>query len=115
MTRADSSSFPTDDRFVSIKHESHQIVVRLRGEHDISNAAALREILAEATSRSDRNVVLDLSAVTFMGAATLSVLIWARELLAEQSRCWVLRSPSQCVRRLFEVCGLAEFFDHHRA
>jgi anti-anti-sigma factor len=80
-------------------------VVWLRGEHDLSTVDALSETLAGAIALDDADVVVDLSDMQFMGAATVGVLIRARELLRTRSRSLVVRSPSWCARRVLELCG----------
>jgi anti-anti-sigma factor len=80
-------------------------VVWLRGEHDVSTVAALSEVMARAIALDDADVVVDLSEVQFMGAATVGVIIRAREFLRLRSRFLVLRSPSECARRILDVCG----------
>jgi anti-anti-sigma factor len=86
-------------------------VVWLGGEHDVSTVAALSETLARAIALDDGDVVVDLSEVQFMGAATVGVIIRAREFLRLRSRFLVLRSPSECVRRILDVCGHADLLD----
>jgi anti-anti-sigma factor len=86
-------------------------VVRLRGEHDLSTVDALSESLAAAIALDDVDVVVDMSEVQFMGAATVGVLIRARELLRMRSRSLVVRSPSWCARRVLESCGDTELLD----
>jgi len=80
-------------------------VVWLRGEHDVSTVAALSEVMARAIALDDADVVVDLSEVQFMGAATVGVIIRARQFLRLRSRSLVLRSPSECARRILDVCG----------
>jgi anti-anti-sigma factor len=86
-------------------------VVWLRGEHDVSTVAALSETLARAIALDDADVVVDLSEVQFMGAATVAVIIRAREFLRLRSRSLVLRSPSECARRILDVCGHSDLLD----
>jgi anti-anti-sigma factor len=81
------------------------VVVRLRGEHDRSTVPVLAEILASAVAVDDANLVIDLSEVQFMDAATVRVLLQARDRLAQQSRTFVLRSPSRCAQRVLDLCG----------
>jgi anti-anti-sigma factor len=82
------------------------VVVWLRGEHDISTDGALRLTLAGAIALDSAGLVLDLSAVKFMGASTLEVIVRAREFLRQQSASLTVRSPSAFVRRIVSVCGL---------
>jgi anti-anti-sigma factor len=86
-------------------------VVWVRGEHDVSTVTALSETLARAISLDDADLVVDLRGVQFMDAATVGVMVRARELLRLRSRCLVLRSPSRCARRVFGLCGLADLLD----
>jgi hypothetical protein len=67
--------------------------------------------MAQAVALDDADVVVDLSDVQFMGAATVGVIIRARELLRLQSRSLALRSPSKCARRILDVCGHADLLD----
>ena len=90
---------------------SDRTVVWLRGEHDVSTVAALSEVMARAIALDDADVVVDLSDVQFMGAATVGVIVRAREFLRLRSRLLVLRSPSECVRRIVDVCGHSDLLD----
>jgi anti-anti-sigma factor len=85
-----------------------QTVVWLSGEHDLSTVAALSGTLAGALALDDADLVVDLSAVEFMGAATIDVIVRAKELLDLRSRAPTLRSPSKSARRVFDLCGLAD-------
>jgi len=82
------------------------VVVHLRGEHDLASVTELSATLARAITVGDADLVVDLSRVEFMGAATVGVLTWARELLLARSRSLVLRSPSSSARRVLELCDL---------
>jgi anti-anti-sigma factor len=93
------------------RRDAARTVVWLRGEHDVSTVAALSETLARAIARDDADVVVDLSEVQFMGAATVGVIIRARELLGSRSRNLALRSPSRCARRIVDLCGRADLLD----
>lgn len=83
------------------------IVVWLRGEHDAFNTSELADILARAIALDDADVVLDLSGVEFMGAATVGVIVRAREFLGARSRSLTLQSPPNIVRRILELCSVA--------
>jgi anti-anti-sigma factor len=90
--------------------EAGHSVVWVRGEHDISTTPALSDTIARAIALDEPDVLVDLSEVQFMSAATVGVLIRARELLDRQSRTLTLRAPSACVLRVLEVCGLSGIF-----
>jgi anti-sigma B factor antagonist len=82
-------------------------VVWLRGEHDLFTLAELWETMARAIAFDDGDVVVDLSAVDFMDASTISVLVRARTILAKRSRLLTMRSPSTRASRVLRLCGLA--------
>jgi len=87
-------------------------VVWLRGDHDIATASTLEHTIAVAIALGEPVVVVDLSDVHFLSAATLRVFVAAQETLQAQSRALVLRVPSPFVRRIFEVTGLSNLLDH---
>jgi anti-anti-sigma factor len=93
------------------RRDTARVVVRLRGEHDLSTVAVLSETMAWAIAHDEADVVVDLSDVQFMGATTVSVLIRARELLRTRSRSLLVRSPSRCARRVLELCGATDLLD----
>jgi anti-anti-sigma factor len=78
----------------------------LRGEHDVSTVTALSETLARAIAADHADLVVDLSGVQFMDAATVGVIVRAREFLGARSRCLTLRSPSRCASRVLHLCGV---------
>ena len=80
-------------------------IVWLRGEHDVATASEDAHRLAGAMEgRTD--VIVDLSGVTFIGAATLGVFVRAQDVLRRGSRNLTLRSPSPIAQRVLGVCGL---------
>jgi anti-anti-sigma factor len=86
-------------------------VLWVRGEHDNFTVHELVATMARAITLGDAELVVDLSGVDFMGAATIGVIVGARELLRARSRSLVVRSPSRCARRLLDLCGLAGLID----
>ena len=61
----------------AIRDDGAHVVVTLRGELDIANAADLGAVLSEAVARNP-HVVADLSDLTFIDCASLGVLVRAR-------------------------------------
>jgi anti-sigma B factor antagonist len=94
-------------------HDADRTVVLLHGEHDASTVTALSEHMARAIALDDADLVVDLSGVEFMDAATVRLIIRAREFLAVRSRSLTLRSPSRRARRLLDICGLDDHLDRH--
>jgi anti-anti-sigma factor len=112
MATAESMSVIVARRRLFVRR---RIVVWLRGDHDVSTVEALSETLAGAMALDDCDLVVDLSEVEFMGAATIGVLVRARELLRSRSRSLVLRSPSRCARRILDLCGQGDLLEPRRA
>ena len=88
--------------------EPHQAVVVLAGEHDLSTAAELSNLLAQLVDES-RVVVVDLSAARFADSMTLNVLVHAK-VAADVRDCQfrVQMGADALLYRLFEVAGLID-------
>jgi anti-anti-sigma factor len=91
--------------------EPNQAVVVLEGEHDLSTAGELRDLLARLVT-DNRVVVVDLSAARFADSMTLNVLVRAKA-AADDADCRlrVQMGPDALLHRLFEVAGLIEAMD----
>ena len=82
-------------------------IASLRGDQDLSTVPALCETLAGAIAAGGADLILDLSAVDFLDASTVRVIVATREFLRGRSRSLVLRSPSSCAQRVLDLCGLS--------
>jgi anti-anti-sigma factor len=79
--------------------------------HDISTKSVLAATLAEAISLDEPAVVIDLSGVHFISAATIGVIVAAKELQARRGRALVLRAPPSFVQRAFDACSPSDVID----
>src|SRR5208282_5485675 len=61
----------------AIRDDGAHVVVTLRGELDIANAADLGAVLSEAVARNP-HVIADLSDLSFIDCASLGVVVRAR-------------------------------------
>ena len=91
-------------------------VLAVAGEVDSLTAPDLRDALGAALAAPDcRRLVLDLSGVTFLSSAGMSVLLNARE--DTRSRSVELRliglADNRAVRRPLEVTGMLGLFHPH--
>ena len=82
-------------------------VVWLSGEHDVSNATQVSHVIAETIALDDEDVIVDLGGVSFIGGATIAILVRANAFLQARSRNLILRSPRRSTVRLLGLCGLA--------
>jgi anti-sigma B factor antagonist len=80
--------------------------VVLDGEIDIATAPAIRRLLLAAISGGDVHLTVDVSGVTFIGAAGIGVLVAAANRAREAGGGLSLLAPSPQVRRLLDVCPL---------
>jgi anti-anti-sigma factor len=88
---------------VAVDHVS--TVVSVRGDVDMATAPRLRQVLIDATTLA---VVVDLSAVTFMDASGLGVLVGAARSARNEGRDLVLRDPSSSALRVLQVTGMLD-------
>jgi anti-sigma B factor antagonist len=84
--------------------------VAVRGEVDISAAAALEEAVERAIMASAGAFVIDLTDVAFLDSSGLAVLLRARGLLGREDRSLAVICPPGPARRAFEVSGFSELF-----
>ncbi|MDP1820280.1 MAG: STAS domain-containing protein [Acidimicrobiales bacterium] len=110
MTRAKRSPAPAGADQALDAGDARLGVIRLRGELDIATVSTLATALRKAVA-AEGAVVVDLRDVDFMDASTIGVIVGARNLLTLQSRALTVRSPSVCVQRVLDVCGLGDLLD----
>jgi anti-sigma B factor antagonist len=84
-------------------------VVHVAGEVDLDVRAELERMLAQAGA-GGRDVVVDMSSVTFIDSAGLHALVTARRSQIAAGRSFVLRNPSSSVRAMLRIAGLEESF-----
>ena len=94
-----------------LTRDGDRTVVWLEGDHDIATVFALADALERAMSTNAADVIVDLSGVTFIGAASVGVLLRGLDNLRRQSRNLTLRAPSRCARRVIDVFGLSSLVE----
>lgn len=82
-------------------------LVIICGEIDIATTGNLRDALTTALTRGP-HIEADLSAVTFMDASGIGVLLAVAKQAMDAGGTLTLRAPSRTVRRLVEILGLDE-------
>lgn len=90
----------------SIAADAGPTTVWLRGDQDLSTSAELLTMLDGVVACGAGDVVVDLSAVSFMDAGTIGHIVRATNRLAVQSREVVVRRPSAPALRVLRICGL---------
>lgn len=99
---------------ISTRERRGQVVVALRGELDVADAASVAASL-EAVARSGRHTILDMKGPDFIDSSSLSALVRARR-QARQAGCNVLLvAPQQQVLRVLARTRLTGVFPVHAA
>lgn len=101
---------PAALRLEHVEHPSGAVVVHASGQIDTETGP---ELGAEVGAWCDTatQVLLDLSGVTFLGSAGLSVLLETRDMLEGSTRLQLRCGSSRAVRRALQVTGAMELFD----
>ncbi|MFD9692524.1 STAS domain-containing protein [Kitasatospora sp. NPDC059146] len=86
-------------------HTADAATVTACGDIDLATAPELRRSLVAAL-HAHRDVVLDLSQVTFMNCAGLAALVHARNLADRLGAHLVLRGVGRDLKRLFRLTSL---------
>jgi anti-anti-sigma factor len=85
------------------------ITLALHGELDVAAAPQLEKLLDEVRHERHARVMLDLSELTFVDSAGVSVLIKAKKEAEEDGSEFVLRRPTAQVHRVFALVGMVDW------
>lgn len=114
MTQLESPSISILRRGAPVPEgDPDRTVVILRGEHDTANRNELAAAFVRASELDTADVVLDLSDVVFMDAATIGAIIGGANLLRSLSRTLEVRAPSSMAASVLEMCGLGHLEHLH--
>ncbi|XIG72340.1 anti-anti-sigma factor (plasmid) [Streptomyces sp. SGAir0957] len=91
---------------VGTRSEGGVSVISVRGEVDYETNRPLRQALDEAGTAPVPNIVLDLSAVTFLDSTSLNLFLIARRHATEAGGWLRLAAPSAPVQRLLSIVGV---------
>lgn len=89
-------------------------VLRVAGEIDMVTSPALRQAIDGVLDARSAVLVVDLDAVTFLGAHGLAALVNARSRCEDLGGRLRLVATTSPVRRILEVTGLTAVLDCHR-
>ena len=95
---------------LTVSEHGGETVVGAAGELDVNTAPELREQLARLVNEGARQIVVELSDVSFVDSTALSVLVSALKRLRQADGDLQLASPTPSVRRVFEITGLTRLF-----
>lgn len=86
-------------------------VVTLEGELDMDGVGGLGRSLGDLIDTGSGEVVIDLSALTFIDSSGLGALVDTQKRLLERGRRLDLRAPSRFVIKVLEITDLVNFFN----
>jgi anti-sigma B factor antagonist len=88
------------------------MVIHVAGEVDILTESPLHDHVSKLLTTRPQLMIIDLSRVSFLGAAGLSVLLSARETAVQQGTILQLRGTNRrAVARPLEITGLDRLFE----
>jgi anti-anti-sigma factor len=99
---------------VRIEREDKIVVAVLTGEVDMSNAASVRQQIAESVTPGDDALLVDLSELSFIDSAGLHTLVELGTVLVErrQQLLWCISHGSP-IGRAIEIIGLSRSVSIH--
>jgi anti-anti-sigma factor len=89
-----------------IEDHGPHLTIRLRGELDLLEADRVRELIGGLVAREPRLLVADLSGLTFIDCAGLSVLAYAHQCQAAGGRRLLVYGAQPLVRRVLILTGM---------
>ena len=97
---------------LSTTEYDRHVVVALRGELDVADAASVTATLAPLAA-GGRRVVVDLETLEFIDSSGLASLVRARQLARQAGSDLVLAAPQQQILRMLALTRLTEVFAVH--
>jgi anti-anti-sigma factor len=99
---------------VRFEREATIVVAVLTGEVDMSNAAPVRQQIAESVTSDEDALIVDLSELSFMDSAGLHALIELGTVLDERRQQLLLCIPhGSPIERAIEIIGLPQAVSVH--
>jgi anti-sigma B factor antagonist len=116
MTQGQGPGEPVSELLsITRSDDDRGVVLALSGELDVLSAPELEMHLTGLASEACPRVLLDLSGLTFVDSSGVSVLVKAKHEAEESGRRVTLRSPTEQVRQVFAVVGLADWLAYEDA
>ena len=95
-----------------ITESQGRLIIALEGEIDLEQAGAVRRALLDSLKKG-RNVLVDLSQVTYIDSSGIASLVEGLQVARKQKSELALVAVSQRVRRVLELARLDKVFQIH--
>ncbi|MCW2786359.1 MAG: anti-sigma-factor antagonist [Marmoricola sp.] len=99
-----------NDLLISHANEHGVDIVAVAGELDLANQGQLRDVINELLMHGPAEILVDLTATTFIDSVSLGTLVGARRKAHTLRGTFALVLGNQRVRRVFEITGLDKVF-----
>ena len=93
--------------------KNHWTVLSPFGDLDMAGAPSFRQAVVREVSEGHNQIIVDLSAVTFVDSSGLGVIIGALRRTRAHGGDLILVCPDSEIRRSFELCHLDRVFKLH--
>lgn len=98
------------DLRLTTDRDGNRAVVTVQGELDAYSAPGLEEEASGLLAAGVSELVFDLSGTNFLDSSGLRAILTAQRRLVDRDGRLSLRAPSEPVRRLLDITGLADHF-----
>jgi len=95
----------------SIETDSEQVIVKLKGDIDLTSSPEVRVAMREILSSKPKTVILDLEEVGYMDSSGVATLVEALQQIKKYDGQLTLKKLQPRVRSVFEIARLTEIFD----
>ena len=99
----------SEDLSISVREEDGTVHMALSGEVDFGNVAELRAAILRQANGEPRNLVIDLSGVTFLDSMGLSVLIQGKRSVEGSGGQLAIVNAGDRVRHVLQLAGVDEY------
>ena len=86
------------------------LILGLSGDIDLAGAKLFRDRVIQVLDRAEKNLLIDLAAVTYINSTGLSVLILAAKRMGTDSGRLVLAGVTESIQRVLKIAGLNTLF-----
>ena len=98
---------------VTIERQGSALVAVASGRVDSANASQFQEEMAAVNDGSGSSVILDLGGLSYISSAGLRVILMVAKTLRSTNTSFVVCSPSDPIREIFEISGFSQIIPIH--
>ena len=95
---------------INIELNGNIVTITPTGEIDLNNSPELRKALLETVKAHNKDMIINLSNVSYMDSSGLATLVEVFQHLSRSSKRLALASLSTAVRNIFSITRLEEIF-----